>query len=85
MGPTSRSDSGRTRYLLVMVTDHPNRERYDQLEPDPVIEAYKQDLDRTLLRENLTKSVTERVANLLALQRLAAEGRAAGRRAAREP
>ncbi len=68
-----------------MVTDHPNRQRYDQLEPDPVIEAYKQDLDRTLLRENLTKSVTERVANLLALQHLAAEGRAAGKRAAREP
>lgn len=27
------------------------------LEPDPVIEAYKKDLDRTLLRENLKLSV----------------------------
>lgn len=68
-----------------MANDHPNRKSYDRFEPDPVIEAYKQDLDRTLLRENLTKSVTERVANLIALQRLAAEGRAAGERAAREP
>lgn len=68
-----------------MAIDHQNRKSDDRLEPDPVIEAYKQDLDRTLLRENLTKSVTERVANLIALQRLAAEGRAAGERAAREP
>ena len=29
---------------------------YDWIEPDPVIEAYKRDLDRTLLRENLAKS-----------------------------
>ena len=28
------------------------------IEPDPVIEAYKKDVDRTLLRENLKRSVT---------------------------
>ncbi len=53
------------------------------LEADPVIEAYKRDVDRTLLRQNLRRSVTERVANLMALQRLALEARRAGR--AREP
>ena len=47
-------------------------------EPDPVIEAYKRDIDRTLLRQNLRRTVTERVENLMALQRLAAEARRAG-------
>ena len=46
---------------------------------DPVIEAYKRDIDRTLLRENLRRSPTERVANLIALQELAEEARRAGR------
>ena len=36
-------------------------------ETDPVVEAYKRDIDRTLLRQNLRRSVTERVANLSAL------------------
>ena len=31
------------------------------LTPDPVIEAYKKDVDRTLLRENLRLSVDERI------------------------
>ena len=53
------------------------------LEPDPVVEAYKRDVDRTLLRQNLRRSVTERVANPIALQRLAREAQRAGR--AREP
>ena len=53
------------------------------LEADPVIEAYKRHVDRTLLRQNLRRSVTERVANLIALQRLAMEARRAG--GAREP
>ena len=46
---------------------------------DPVVEAYKRDVDRTLLRQNLRRSVTERVENLIALQALAAEARRAGR------
>ena len=49
------------------------------LEPDPVIEAYKQHLDRTLIRENLRRSVEERLLNLMALQRFAEELRRAGR------
>jgi hypothetical protein len=35
-----------------------------RLESDPVIEAYKVDIDRTLLRENLRRSPTERVQRL---------------------
>lgn len=31
------------------------------LEPDPIIEAYKEHIDRTLLRENLRRTPTERV------------------------
>ena len=49
-----------------------------ELKADPVIEAYKRDVDRTLLRQNLRRSVTERVENLIALQRLAEEARRAG-------
>lgn len=54
-----------------------------QFERDPVVEAYKRDIDKTLLRENLRRSVDERVRNLMALQRLAEEARRAGRPAAR--
>lgn len=31
------------------------------LEPDPVIEAFKKDIDRTLLRENLKLTVEQRI------------------------
>ena len=44
-----------------------------------MVEAYKRHVDRTLLRQNLRRSVTERVENLIALQELAAEARRAGR------
>ena len=53
---------------------------------DAVIEAYKKDVDRTLIRENLRRTVEERVLNLIELQKLAVEARRAGqaaRRAAR--
>ena len=53
------------------------------LPPDPVIEVYKKDVDRTLLRENLKRSVTERFERLMELQRFAEELRRAGK-AARE-
>ena len=39
------------------------------LEPTPVIEAYKQDVDRTLLRANLALSPTERVEKMIAALR----------------
>jgi hypothetical protein len=34
------------------------------LSTDPVIEAYKKDVDRTLLRENLKSTVEERIRQL---------------------
>ena len=49
--------------------------------PDPVIEYYKKDLDRTLLRENLKLTVTERFEKAMALQRFAEELRRAGQAA----
>jgi transcriptional regulator with XRE-family HTH domain len=48
---------------------------------DPLIEAYKRDIDRSLLRRNLEKTVDERVRSLQALARLATEARRAGRSA----
>lgn len=54
-------------------------------EPDPVIEAYKKDVDRTLLRENLKRSIAERLAQLVALQQLAEEARRAGRLGKKRP
>jgi hypothetical protein len=51
------------------------------LEPDPVIEAYKRDIDRTLIRENLRRSVEERIEALMQLQGFAEEVRRAGRAA----
>ena len=59
--------------------------RPERFEPDPVIEAYKKDIDRTLLRENLKKTVAERLATLVAMQRLAEQARQAGTRTDREP
>jgi hypothetical protein len=46
---------------------------------DPVIEAYKKDVDRTLLRENLKLTVEERLRKLASLWEYAQELRAAGR------
>lgn len=50
---------------------------------DPVVEEYKKHIDRTLLRANLRRTVAERLANLVALQRFAEELRRAGRAARR--
>jgi hypothetical protein len=50
-------------------------------ELDPVIEAYKKDVDRTLLRENLKRSVEERLRDLMRLQRFADKWRQAARQA----
>jgi hypothetical protein len=46
---------------------------------DPVAEAYKKDIDVTLLRENLKLTVEERFLKAMALQRFAAELRRADR------
>jgi hypothetical protein len=56
--------------------------RQDQpIEPYPVIEAYKRDIDRTLIRENLKRSIQERIEALIELQSFAEELRRAGRTA----
>lgn len=49
-------------------------------DPDPVVEAYKQHVDRSLIRENLKRSVEERLEALMQLQRFAEELRRAGAR-----
>ena len=51
------------------------------IEPDPAIETYKRDVDRTLLRESLKLSVEERFLRLEPLQRFAEELQRAGREA----
>ena len=53
------------------------------LEIDPVVEAYKQHVDRSLIRENLRRSVEERFRRLIELQGFAVELRRAGRAASR--
>ena len=55
----------------------------ERLPKDPVIEFYKRNVDRTLIRENLKLTVEQRLQNLMDMQRLADEMRRAGR-AARE-
>jgi hypothetical protein len=42
---------------------------------DDVIDAYKRDVDRTLIRENLRKTPEQRLKDLEALLRLAEEAR----------
>ena len=49
------------------------------LEPDPVIEAYKKDVDRTLIRENLKLTPEQRLRQLMKLQEFAEELQAGGR------
>ena len=56
----------------------------DRDDEDPVVEFYKQGVDRTLIRENLRKSPEERIRALQALQRFAAEVRKAGAAVRRE-
>ena len=53
-------------------------------ELDPVIEAYKKDVDRTLIRENLRLSVEQRIDDLMRLQQVAAELQRAGRKIAHD-
>jgi hypothetical protein len=47
---------------------------------DPVIEVYKRDIDRTLLRENLKLSPAQRAEKLSAFMDMVAELREAGQR-----
>ena len=48
------------------------------LERTPVIEAYKKDVDRTLLRENLKLTVEQRIRKMMAALELIEELRRSG-------
>jgi hypothetical protein len=50
------------------------------IETDPVIELYKRDVDRTLIRENLKLNVTQRLQKLMNMQVFVEEMRRAGKR-----
>ncbi len=56
----------------------------NRLPPDPVIETYKQHVDRTLLRQNLRLSVEERFLKLMDFNRFAEEIWRAGKEAKRK-
>lgn len=57
-----------------------NAKQPKRVEPDSVIEAYKRDIDGSLLRENVRLTVEQRFRNLQQLQRFADELRTAPRR-----
>jgi hypothetical protein len=46
---------------------------------DPVVDAYKRDVDRTLIRENLRKSYEERLITLQEMIEVVHEAQRAGR------
>ena len=46
---------------------------------DDIIDVYKRDVDRTLIRQRLTRSIQERLEDLMELQRFAEEFHRAGR------
>ncbi|HEV8317380.1 MAG TPA: hypothetical protein VGQ10_08215 [Vicinamibacterales bacterium] len=50
------------------------------LEPDPVIEAYKKDVDRTLIRENLKLTPDQRLRKLQSFMKFIHEIRGSARR-----
>ena len=52
------------------------------LAPDPVIDAYKKDIDRTLIRENLKLTPDERIRKLQSFMELVSALRQAPRRKA---
>jgi len=55
-----------------------NEPKYNRI-IDPLVEAYKKDVDRTLIRENLRLSVEERFEKLMRLQAFADELRRSGK------
>jgi hypothetical protein len=60
------------------VVDFPALDHDLPFEPDPVIEAYKKDVDRTLLQQNLRRTPAERLRNLQSWQRFVLECRRSG-------
>ena len=68
---------------MTTVPENPLPKRSDELDADPVVEAYKADIDRTLIRESLAMTVDQRLRRLVDLQKRAIELRKAGERARR--
>jgi hypothetical protein len=60
---------------------HSQDQAKSRIDPDPVIEAYKKHIDRTLIRENLRLTVDQRFQQLMELQRFAEELQKAGGKA----
>lgn len=59
---------------------HPDKtDNFQTLSSDPVIDAYKKDVDRTLVRESLRLTVDERFQQLMKLQQFAEELQRAGK------
>jgi hypothetical protein len=56
---------------------------HERFPPDPIIEAFKKDVDRTLLRENLKLTPEERIRKLQDFVNLAIELREQGRKVRR--
>jgi hypothetical protein len=54
-----------------------------QTELDPVVEFYKEHIDRTLIRKNLKLTIEERLSQLMKLQEFAEELRRSGAAARR--
>ena len=86
----SRIESGRANPTVTTVQRLLNATGYAlQLQlvsvppPDPVVERYKQDVDRTLLRENLKKTPDQRIRDMIALLEFNQEARRAVRAAQR--
>jgi len=75
MGVVWLTGGGRGARLGAMSDE--SRRRATALAPDPVIEAFKKDVDRTLLRENLKLTPDERVRRLVRFMRSLEEVRAA--------
>src|SRR5689334_18285738 len=78
-GHGARMVDARREGLLAMIR------RAARVDSDPVVEAYKRDVDRTLLRRNLQLTPEERLLQLEELQRFAAELRRAGKAARARP
>lgn len=76
----------RTFYSIAPADQHAIllSDRNTSIERDPVVETYKKDVDRTLLKENLRLSHEDRLLKLIEHQRFADELRKAGDRYRRE-
>jgi hypothetical protein len=70
----------RTTYSPFMAAVAPVKLVPVSLEPSPVIEAYKKDVDRTLLRENLKLTPAQRVEKMIRVLAFTEELRRAGGR-----